>query len=220
MIFYFSNLPLETLYFWILGQALFKLVKVALTTSYPMKFSKLNRLFHRWGSIIVAAPVLLVLISGILLMLKKESDWIQPPTKTGSPNELLISFDQILKIATTVPEARIHGWDDIARLDVRPGKGMLKVRGTSGWEIQLDSQSGEILQVAYRRTGLIESLHDGTFFHTHAKLWFFLPSAIILLGLWITGIYLFLFPSLARKNLRNKKMKLASNNSIDNCPDK
>lgn len=170
-----------------------------------MKFSKINRLFHRWGSIIVAAPILLVIISGIILLLKKESGWIQPPTKRGSSKELTVSFDTILQKAQSVEEAEISGWGDIARLDVRPSKGIIKVRAANGWEIQLDSKTADILQVAYRRTDLIESLHDGTFFHDKVKLWLFFPSALILLGLWLTGIYLFLLPSLTRR--RRKKTK-------------
>jgi len=171
-----------------------------------MKLSKLNRFFHRWGSIIISAPVLLVIISGMILLLKKEAAWIQPPTQSGSSKELVVSFDAILEKARSVPEAEIESWDDIARLDVRPAMGMLKVRAANGWEIQLDSKTGEVLQVAYRRTDLIESLHDGTFFHDRAKLWLFLPSAVILLGLWLTGIYLFLFPSLTRKKRRKKAL--------------
>jgi len=167
-----------------------------------MKFSKLNRLFHRWGSFLIAAPVLLVIVSGIILLLKKESAWIQPPTQRGVSKDLSVSFDDVLEKVRLVPEAEIENWNDVSRLDVRPSKGMLKVRAVNGWEIQLDSQSGEVLQVAYRRTDLIESLHDGTFFHNRAKLWFFLPSAVILLGLWLTGIYLFLFPSFTRKKRR------------------
>ena len=169
-----------------------------------MKFSKINRLFHRWGSIIIAAPILLVIISGIILLLKKESSWIQPPTKRGGSKELTVSFDTILQKAQSVDEAEINDWGDIARVDVRPSKGMMKVRADNGWEIQLDSQTGEVLQVAYRRTDLIESLHDGTFFHDKVKLWLFLPSALILLGLWLTGIYLFLLPTLMRRKRLRK----------------
>ena len=171
-----------------------------------MKFTKLNRFFHRWGSIIISAPVLLVIISGIILLLKKESAWIQPPTQSGSSKELAVSFDEILEKAQSVPEAEIKSWDDIVRLDIHPSKGILKVRAANGWEIQLDTKTGNVLQVAYRRTDLIESLHDGTFFHDKVKLWFYLPSAVILLGLWVTGIYLFLLPSLARKKRRKKNL--------------
>ena len=51
-----------------------------------MKPAKLNRLFHRWGAIIVALPVLVVIVTGIILQLKKEFVWIQPATQKGSSN--------------------------------------------------------------------------------------------------------------------------------------
>ena len=163
-----------------------------------MKLPRFNRAFHRWVSILIATPLLLVIGTGILLLLKKDVDWIQPPTRLGSTTELHLTFDQILAIARTVPEAEIHGWDDIDRLDVRPTKGMLKVRARNRWEIQIDSSSGQVLQTAYRRSDLIESLHDGSFFHDKVKLFVFLPSALALLLLWVTGLYLFALHFLTR----------------------
>nr|NIP93153.1 PepSY domain-containing protein [Akkermansiaceae bacterium] len=127
----------------------------------PAKFS---RVFHRWASLVVALPVLVVILTGFLLLLKKDVAWIQPPTQRGSSEKLTLSFDRILAIARTVPEAEIKDWADVDRLDVRPARKMLKVRANNRWEIQLDAGSGEILQVAYRRSDLIESLHDGSFF--------------------------------------------------------
>ena len=167
-----------------------------------MNFFKLNRVVHRWGSLLVALPVLVVIISGLLLLLKKEVSWIQPPTAKGSTQELALGFDEVLEICKTVPEAKIGSWDDVDRLDVRPSKGMLKVRAANSWEIQIDTMTGEVLQVAYRRSDLIETLHDGSFFHDQVKLFVFLPSAVILLVLWITGIYLFALPYLVREKRR------------------
>ncbi len=37
---------------------------------------RFNRKVHYWGAIICAVPVLVVILSGILLLLKKESAWI------------------------------------------------------------------------------------------------------------------------------------------------
>ena len=169
------------------------------------KFSnKWSRWLHRWGSILIALPILLVIATGIVLQLKKQVAWVQPPSQRGSAAEPTLAFDRILEIARTVPEAGITGWGDIDRLDVRPSNGMLKVRAKNRWEIQLDAASGDILQVAYRRSDLIESLHDGSFFHDQAKLWLFLPAAIVLLGLWLTGIYLFILPYLVKWKRRKK----------------
>jgi uncharacterized iron-regulated membrane protein len=173
-----------------------------------MKFSQLNRVVHRWGSIIVLIPAGVIVLSGIVLQLKKQSAWIQPPTQKGSAAELSLSFDQILAAAQTVPEAQVETWDDIDRLDVRPGKGMLKVRCQNRWEVQLDTKTGEVLQVAYRRSDLIESLHDGSFFHDRVKLWLFFPSAMVLGVLWVTGVYLFILPYFAKWKKRRKKARV------------
>ncbi len=161
-----------------------------------------NRKLHRWGSIAVALPLLVVIASGIVLQLKKELTWIQPATVRGDEAAPSISFDRVLEIARTVPEAEIESWDDVDRLDVRPGRGMLKVRSGNRWEVQIDTSTGAILQTAYRRSDWIESIHDGSFFHDRVKLWIFLPTAVVLLGLWGTGMYLWFLPHLVRRRRR------------------
>jgi uncharacterized iron-regulated membrane protein len=170
----------------------------------PIHWNRLNRKTHYWGAIICAVPVLIIILTGILLLLKKNFDWIQPPTQKGTSEVPMLSYEDLLARAKSVPEAGIVSWDDIDRLDVRPGKGLIKVVAKNRWEIQLDQGTGEVLQVAYRRSDLIETLHDGTFFHENAKLWIFLPSAVTLLVLWITGIWLFVVPLLMKARRRPK----------------
>ena len=164
-----------------------------------MKLSKLSRLSHRWGSIIALPPIMIIIFSGIVLQLKKESAYIQPPTQRGAGTEPSIGFDRILEVARTVPEAEIESWEDVDRLDVRPGKGVVKVRCKNRYEVQIDSETAEILHVAFRRSDLIESIHDGSYFNEHFKLWVFLPAGIVLAALLITGLHLFLLPHLARR---------------------
>ena len=172
-----------------------------------MRLSKLNRDIHRWGAILIALPLAVVIVSGVILQLKKESVWIQPTTRRGSGSEPSLGFEQILTITRGVPEANVRGWTDIDRLDVRPDRGMLKVRCKNRWEIQLDAKTGEVLQVAYRRSDLIESIHDGSFFHDGLKLWVFLPTAVLLGVLWVTGIYLFGLPYVAKWRKRQNKAR-------------
>ena len=164
-----------------------------------MKLSKLSRLSHRWGSIIALLPITIIIFSGIVLQLKKESAYIQPPTQRGAGTEPTIDFERILEVARTVPEAEIESWEDVDRLDVRPGKGVVKVQCKNRYEVQIDTETSEILQVAFRRSDLIESIHDGSYFNDHFKLWVFLPAGIVLAALVITGVHLFLLPYLARR---------------------
>ena len=159
-----------------------------------MKFSVLNRKIHRWVAFAAALPVLVILCTGILLQLKKAFPWVQPPEQRGGGSAPVISFEQILRVCQSVPEAEVQTWEDVHRLDVRVSKGMLKVWCMNNYEIQLDSATGEVLQVAFRRSDMIEAIHDGSWFHDLAKYWLFLPVGICLLGLWGTGMYLFVLP--------------------------
>jgi hypothetical protein len=164
-----------------------------------MKLSRQSRVFHRWGSIIALLPITVIIFSGIVLQLKKVSSYVQPPTQSGAGTEPAIGFDRILEVARTVPEAEIETWEDVDRLDVRPGKGVVKVRCKNRYEVQIDAETAEILQVAFRRSDLIESIHDGSFFNEHFKLWIFLPAGIVLALLLVTGVHLFFLPYLARR---------------------
>ena len=168
----------------------------------------LYRKLHRWFSILVTIPFLIVLLSGLLLQVKKQFEWIQPSTQKGTPWQLSLTFDEILDAAKSVPKAQLHSWKDIDRLDVRPDDGIIKIRGTNNWEIQIDAANGQVLKTAYRRSDTIESLHDGSWFHDKAKLWIFLPSAVLVTFLLLTGLYLFFYPYFAqyynKKRLRER----------------
>lgn len=173
-----------------------------------MKLTILNRNIHYWGSIIITLPLLIVIASGILLLLKKDAGWIQPPSAKGISNEIPnVSFQELVNAAKGVKEAKIITWGDIKRIDIQPGKGMAKVVSKNNYEVQVDTETGEVLQVAYRRSDVIESLHDGTYFHESLKYFVSLPTGIILLILLITGVILFLQPFWIRA--RRKKRLIA-----------
>ena len=165
-----------------------------------------TRKLHRWGAILTAVPLLLVIVSGLLLQVKKQVSWVQPPTMKGSAkNELPEqSWNQLVASASSVKEAEVQSWEDIDRIDVRPSKGIAKIQCRNRWELQVDLASGEILSSTYRRSDFIESLHDGSFFSDGAKLWVFLPNGAVLLVLWLTGMWLWWIPFGAK---RKKKLR-------------
>ncbi|MCH2191003.1 MAG: PepSY domain-containing protein [Gammaproteobacteria bacterium] len=172
-----------------------------------MRFKKANRLVHKWLSIVVAIPLLVVFVTGILLLTKKQLDFIQPPTARGQGSEPTISFRQILSTANSVTQAQISDWSDVDRLDVRPSKGIVKIRSKNSIEIQIDSQTGTILHVAKRRSDLIESIHDGTFFEKRANLWLMLPVATVAIIMSITGIIMFMIPYLSKKRRPRRRIE-------------
>jgi len=185
----------------------YSVIPFKMCVQMPNKLRKVSRQLHLWISLSIFLPVIIVIGSGLLLQVKKEFDWIQPPTQkvsqiaskkaTDSP-ATIISSQQILQAVQTVSQAQLMRWEDIDRLDIRPSKGVIKVRGNNHWEVQLNAYTGAVLQTAYRRTDTIESIHDGSWFFEGAKLYLFLPAALLLFVIWLTGIVM-LFTTLKSK---------------------
>lgn len=176
-----------------------------------MKPSVLIRKLHSWSSIAVALPVLLVIATGILLQVKKQWSWVQPPEMRGSVTAPAIGFDEVLASIVAVPALGARGWEDIQRIDVRPGKGIAKVSLHGGYEVQVDLGNAHVLHAAYRRSDLIESLHDGSFFAGDwSKLGLFLPAGLVLLFLWASGVWLFVLPLVVRRRKAATRIGLES----------
>lgn len=154
----------------------------------------------------------LVIGAGLLLSLKKEIEWIQPSTVKGAAPDAVPArtMEELFAIASNVSELEITDWRDLSRVDVKPGKGSVKFVAANNWEAQIDTETGAVLQVAYRRSDIIEALHDGSFFADWVKLYIFFPSGVILLILWGTGIYLFFLPHVKKARKRTRKPAAAS----------
>jgi len=171
-----------------------------------MKTQVLFRKIHHWGSIIVAVPLVVMIGTGIFLMLKKDVDWIQPPTQRGVSVEVpTASLQQMFDAAKSVPEAQLTTWEELDRVDFKPNKGVAKFMAKNRWEVQVDTQTAEVLSVEYRRSDLFETLHDGTWFADWAKLFLFLPVGIVLFFLWLPGVFMFALTEYKKWQKRKKK---------------
>jgi hypothetical protein len=175
-----------------------------------MRPNVLNRKLHYWGAALVAVPFICVISTGIMLQLKKQVPWVQPAEKRGTGTVPVVEWAGILAAVQTQTTHDVRSWDDIRRLDVRPDRGLVKVWLQNGYEVQVDLGTGKVLQSEYRRSDLIESLHDGSFFGDTAKLEIFLPSGIIVLGLWVTGTWMWLLPIRNRRRVRQAKQAKAA----------
>ncbi len=172
-----------------------------------MKLQVLLRKIHNWSSIVIALPLIVIVGAGIFLQLKKEFEWIQPPTKEG---EIRVgvpeaSLHDMFNAAKSVGHAGITTWEDMDRIDFKPDKGVIKFISKTNWEVQVDTHTAEVLYVAYRRSDWIEDIHDGSFFADWVKSWVFLPVGITLLVLWLTGVYMFFLPYFKRAQKRKRK---------------
>jgi uncharacterized iron-regulated membrane protein len=170
-----------------------------------MKLPLLNRRVHYWLTLLVTVPLLVVVTTGVMLQLKKQWGWVQPPEKKGGSKVPSVSWETMLSKVREHPQFSTADWENIKRIDVRPSKGMAKLTLDGDWEVQLDTQSGEVLQVAIRRSDWIESLHDGSFFAGDvSKLGFFLPAAVGLLVMLLSGVWMFWQPFGAKWRKRRR----------------
>lgn len=163
-----------------------------------------SRRLHRWGAIAALVPLTVVVVTGLMLQVRKQVAWVQPPEMKGAAARLDVSFDAVLAAVRAVPEAEVESWADVDRLDVRPGKGLIKVRCRNDWEVQVDAASGEVLAVAYRRSHIIEAIHEGALFGEWVQYGVFLPAGLAMLGLLGTGAYLWVVPIAARRRSARK----------------
>lgn len=174
-----------------------------------MKPQILFRKIHHWGAITIALPVVIMIGAGILLTVKKEFDWLQPPSQKGVEISTMptASMQQMFDAVIAVEQAGIEKWTDLDRVDFKNDKGIAKFIATNNWEVQVDTSTAKVLQVAYRRSDTIEKIHDGTYFADWVKLWLFLPVGIGLFTLWLTGIYLFFLPHYKKWQKRHRKKR-------------
>ena len=171
-----------------------------------MRTPTLLRKIHYWGSISIALPLIIMIGAGLLLMVKKEINWIQPSSQKGIDRQLvpMASVQDLFDAALTVDIANFTHWEELQRADLKPGKGIIKFVSKSNCEVQVDTHTAEVLSIARRRSDVIESIHDGSFFADWVKLWVFLPAGVGLFVLWISGLYLFTLTEYKKRKKRRR----------------
>ncbi|MEO0806286.1 MAG: hypothetical protein AAFY33_08270, partial [Cyanobacteria bacterium J06643_4] len=141
--------------------------------------------YHYWLGWVVLVPWAFVIASGLLLQVRYEVPWVMPPLQSGVSSVPQMEFVQMLETAQQTPDAGVGEWKDVWRMYVYPNEGVTTIRAENKQETQIDSQTGEVLQVATRRTDWLEDVHEGKWMGLNLKL--FLPVHILSLFLWLTG---------------------------------
>lgn len=167
-----------------------------------MSAARLLRKVHYWASLPLLFTVFVIAVSGTMLALKKDFHALQPATKAGTPGLPERPLADLARGAAAAPGHGHVTWEDIDRIDIRPGEGIAKVILHSRTEIQVDLASGRPVQLGYRTSDLLETIHDFSILGGWAKYVFSFGSGIVLLLMASSGVYLFALPMLVRRRKR------------------
>ncbi|MBC2838295.1 PepSY-associated TM helix domain-containing protein [Robiginitalea sp. SC105] len=173
------------------------------------------RKIHRYTGAFLFMVFFFIAVSGLLLGWKKHTgDVLLAKTRTGSSANLAewkpMAELRDRAVAFYRDSLNPEGPFSIDRIDVRPGKGVVKFTFETGfWGLQLDGATGEVLHVERRRSDIVEKLHDGSMVDTWFgienggfKLFYTSLSGVALLVFTITGFWLWYGPKRMRRQAR------------------
>jgi uncharacterized iron-regulated membrane protein len=150
---------------------------------------------HLWLGVTVAFLVVIIAVTGILLNHKRalglmpEADFAQPDAFAAS-----LPLPALAQIAMQEVSPEIAG-AGIDRMDVRPSKGLIKVRFRDDrvTEVILALHDGALLSTGARSDSFIEQLHSG---HVFGDAGFLLSdvAAGALILILISGFWMWLYP--------------------------
>ena len=177
---------------------------------------RIFRKIHRTLGAFLFLFFFIVAITGLTLGWKKNSNgWMLPATMKGSATNLdnWKTTKELLRISDSLLINKVDKSlsTQLDRIDIRKDMGIVKFLYIDNyWEIQLDGQSGNVLQISQRRSDFFEDIHDGSFLDRYFKTD---GEPIKLIYTSIMGISLFLFTVtgcwlwLGPKFIRNKKRR-------------
>lgn len=163
-------------------------------------------LLHRWFGILAGLILMMTAVTGLLLLVKKDYDWLQPPPMAcaeGSVGDLRpIAEVYEAVFALDLPQFRTEA--DIRRIDFRPSRRLHKVVSRhDDLEVQVCAVTLATSPPRVRRSDWLESLHDGSWFGDFAHDLVMPVVALLLLFLAGSGYVMWGVP--AWKRLRRRR---------------
>jgi len=136
--------------------------------SKSARITRIIRKIHRISGLSLILFFLIVAVTFILLGWKKHSgDLLQPRSYSGKFSGVVncLPVDSLLNLANNYLLSTVSSdlSTETERIDIRPGKGMVKfVYARHYHEVQLNLSTGELLHIGYRTSDLVENIHDGS----------------------------------------------------------
>lgn len=148
------------------------------------------RIGHRWISLLIIIPLLITTTTGALLLLRGNINWIQPPSLKLNHVGQWATIEQVKRALIQDSRTQHYQWQMLSSVIYKPSKGVIQLRTRDNFLIQLDGASAEVLSIAPRRTGWLIQLHEGSYWGKGARLFVFLPAALGLFLLLVSGAIL------------------------------
>jgi hypothetical protein len=180
------------------------------------KLLRTFRKIHRTTGAFLFVFFFIVSITGLLLGWKKHSGGlILPKSYQGTTSDLKdwLPLDSLQTVALNILRDSLPPGlsEELDRLDIRQDKGIIKFVFTDHfYEIQLDGATGQLLQIAVRRSDYIEKIHDGSLLDYYLgtgngeiKVVYTTIMGLALLTFTITGFWLWYGPKRMRKAAMN-----------------
>jgi uncharacterized iron-regulated membrane protein len=166
-----------------------------------------TRPFHRFFGLVLSLLILISAGTGIFLSLKKEAEFLQPSSRQAEVTSLedWLGIDQLaLKAQDALLDSLLIQNITIDRLDVRPDKGLAKVRFEDDWEVQIEGSTGKILNIGKRHADWIERIHDGSIISDGFKLVSMNLLGFGIIFLSLSGLWLWYGPKLVKRSRARK----------------
>jgi uncharacterized iron-regulated membrane protein len=144
------------------------------------------RALHRKLSLYTFIPLGIILVSGIVLQLRNQFEWIQPSLIETKADQSPLLAPQALIQKLNLNEKEIE------QIIYKPSKNNASVRLKSGEEIQLNAQTGDVLKRAIRRTNLLIDIHQGSILGPFGQYGIYLLTGLGMIILYMTGLNLLL----------------------------
>ncbi len=147
---------------------------------------KFWRKIHGYVALSIFLPLLFTALTGIVLQLRDQFEWIQPaPVKSQA-----ITGTPLLTLEAIAERFKDQGLEQII---YKPAKGSLVVRLRDDIEAHLHPQTGALLKQATRRTTFLIELHQGSWLGKFGQYGVHVTTGLGLLFLIVSGLVIYPF---------------------------
>ena len=148
------------------------------------------RKYHRLASLIAFCPLLITTSTGIMLLNRSRWEWVQPSRTSVQPAQIeLHEMIPPQKLESITNKNGLTS-EKIKSIIYRPSQNVVSIRTDDGSEWVFKASNGEFIKKGAKRSTWLIELHEGTFWGKNIRDFIFLPSAVILFFLIISGMFL------------------------------